>query len=113
MRTTERDQQLAVVRFAAINVTPGASSSGTAQPGNIPWTCVYSGQVGLYTYRFDPAIVPLSVEALYDQGSGGAANTVGYTGLGPGTFQIVTYNNVLALANTKHGWFCTAIDRRR
>jgi|SRR3954447_24208415 hypothetical protein len=102
MRTTQRDQTGFSTFSAVVNDAP--SGAGVAQPGNVPFVFTRAA-AGQYEYRFDTALLPVSVTATEDTLT---TNGVGVTALAPGTFRVITYAPPGTPVNGRHHWTCTA-----
>jgi hypothetical protein len=104
MRTKERDQ-VGTTTFGGYD-PDGPSGSGVASNGvAYTWTRTATG---VYQYRFDSALTPLSVNAAINTANG---NSTASGALAAGTFSVYTlYNN--AAANGGRSWSCIARDQR-
>lgn len=95
MRSTCRDA--GDIQFGGrFNYNIGMMSTNGPNPQTIQF---FRNAVGQYTFRFDPSLLPMSVQAVTDYG---AAITYAYA---PGTFQLNTANNAGALVDISNGSF--------
>lgn len=105
MRTTQRDQAATTTFGAAVSDAP--SGSGVAQPGSVPFTFTRTG-TGVYAYRFDTRLMPVTVNPTANSATGHSAATGSFA---PGAFNVTTLASN-APANGSHYWSCTALDKR-
>lgn len=105
MRSRERDRG-GIISFSGVTPSGAASGVGVAQPGNIPYSYIRTA-TGDYTFRFDPALHALAMQAI---GTSGPVVPAG--AFGAGTFRLQSFAVAGGLSDGIIHFQCTARDRR-